>query len=404
MKKYCLVAHNAVGAVFPEIPRCFGGIETGAWTLARGLAVLPSREVTLHVLHTRRLPRMQAEGVQLSCRVEPFREIRRAVSTSAGLRSPFRFFRPSMLWQMPLLAMTWPFRERDLPPFSVEPELAKLDCDAYVAFGISPDSARVVATARATQRPVVVSLQSNADIPDCPLNENAGVPDWQMRMFREATAFVCQSDWQQQRLLEITGRQSVLLPNPIGPEFLTPARQSREHVLWIGRADTFHKRPLLALEIARELPDVPFLFVMNPLDPLTQEKVESTKPDNVTIIPQIRFPEMPELFSRSKLFLSTGAKEQEGFPNVFLQAAATGTPIVSMHDFDSFLTRTTAGVVTGEDPATAAEAIRRLLENPGESVDFQKVETELRARYGINEVCRQLDELLTRLLQEFPNA
>jgi glycosyltransferase involved in cell wall biosynthesis len=63
------------------------------------------------------------------------------------------------------------------------------------------------------------------------------------------------------------------------------------------------------------------------------------------------------MFGRSRLFLSTGSADYEGFPRVLLQATAAGKPIVSLDDFDGFIRASRAGTVTGCDVEEAAREI-----------------------------------------------
>ena len=68
----------------------------------------------------------------------------------------------------------------------------------------------------------------------------------------------------------------------------------------------------------------------------------------------------------SRLFLSTGSQEYEGFPNVLLEAAASGTPILSLEDFDNFLEQSHAGLALGGSLESAAQALNRLYESETE--------------------------------------
>ena len=162
-------------------------------------------------------------------------------------------------------------------------------------------------------------------------------------------------------------RSSVVIPNPVdGERFLrgVPSEESRTEVLWIGRYDRHHKRPHLVLEVAQLCPNIPFHLVINRSDPQVEREIRSSCPANVRISDYIPGNEIPSAFRAARLFLSTGSNAFEGFPNVLLEAAASGTPIVSLEDFDGFLSDSNAGVATGNDTALLAARVRELWEMP----------------------------------------
>jgi glycosyltransferase involved in cell wall biosynthesis len=115
---------------------------------------------------------------------------------------------------------------------------------------------------------------------------------------------------------------------------------------------------MLAIDIAKRCPEIPFLLVMNPRDPAEEARVRAAAPPNVTIRDHVPPPEMPALMAASLAMLNTSSLE--GFPNTFLQAAAARVPIVSLLVGDRFLAQSGAGVVCHGDIEKAASELRRL--------------------------------------------
>lgn len=405
MPSICFVAHNAVPAVFPGHGETIGGIETGAWTIAREMARQSHSPVFLYLRHHKPLPVSEKQGVRIVVRVEPWRGIRNDVADCIETGSGFpklKRFRWGLLWRGPLLLLTRPFRARDLPPMTVESELARVPCDVYVAFGVSAEVSRVIATARSLGRQVILLLQSNLDVPHAggklPAGVSAATAEF---VLREADVIIGQSPLQADRVLEFCGRRIEWRPPPIDLEaWRRSSTDQREYVLWVGRADCFHKRPRLCLELARRLPDVPFLMVMNKFDPEIEREIKAEQPPNVDIRSCVPFEQMPQVFGGALAFLSTSSDEYEGFPNVLLQAAATETPIVTMHDFADFVQGSGAGVVTGEQIDRVESALRSIADTDNVRRPRPDVMRHLAEAHDISAYCRWLEAAASAAMQK----
>ncbi len=141
----------------------------------------------------------------------------------------------------------------------------------------------------------------------------------------QADAVFVQTPEQQALLRERFGRDGVVIPNPIDL-VQWDSRKNRpideeftgglsQFVLWIGRAESIHKRPQVLLEIARLCPEVPFLMILNPRDPAVDAATRRQAPPNVRIVSQVPFPSMPALFSAStcvcEQFVAGGVSERD---------------------------------------------------------------------------------------------
>ncbi|WDQ17373.1 glycosyltransferase family 4 protein [Rhodopirellula sp. P2] len=359
----------------------FGGLETAMWTLARHLARETDME-PICFLETDRPQNgstpwpLEVEGVTLDISVNRFRAIRHAVGECIDTESQrIQRFSPHLLWQLPLLAVTRPFRSRDPIDSHPDPRLVGKSIDAWISFGVSSSSSRVVATATMEHTPSFVCVRSNAGLEDGLATDteyrNECGESSSARRFAllRSDHVVCQSQWQVDRLKQLFDRDGLLSRNPIQreewqPPFPMPAPEPFTQpfdVLWIGRYDDFHKRPLLMLEAAKKLPQLSFKMITNPFDPDIESRVRREAPENVELIDRIPFAQMPAVFAAAKLFVSTGSREHEGFPNVLLQAAASHTPIVSLSDHDDFLARSGAGVGCNESMETLTQSIEEQL-------------------------------------------
>lgn len=380
--RIAIVALNAYPAVNPQAGKAIGGLETFAWLLARGLATRPGHEVQFLVRPTSKPAHSVVEQVSIVADVEPLRPWRLEVSSNLDLLPRFPWLRlkrirPSLLWQVPVLGLSRMLGGRQ-PELDVRVQrlLEQAKPSLVLTLGVGDSSAAVVRTAAAMQIPSLLWLQSNADV-DTRFQEQSdyvdpyGVTSADARASWQADRIICQTRWQQQQVRELLKRESELIPNPLDATRFPvgdPSPAGRAGVLWIGRYDRHHKRPQLALEIARKCPRIPFRMVINRGDPVVEAEIRSQAPPNVQIINYLSRDEMPAAFRKARLFLSTGSAAYEGFPNVLLEAAASGTPIVSMEDFDEFLTRSQCGIL-GTNVEVTAKAVMLLTGLEGEWVN-----------------------------------
>jgi glycosyltransferase involved in cell wall biosynthesis len=380
--RIAIVALNAYPAVNPQAGTAIGGLETFAWLLARGLATRPGHEVQFLVRHTANPTARVVEQVQIAADVEPLRPWRLDVSHDIEVLPKFpwlrfKHLRPSLLWKVPVLGLVRAVGgRRPALDLRVQQLLEQMKPDLVLTLGAGDSSAAVVRAAAALKIPSLLWLQSNADLdPQFQVNPNFvdpyGVTSADARASWQADRIICQTRWQQQRVFELLNRDSEVIPNPLDATRFPvgdPSPWSRQGVLWIGRYDRHHKRPHLALEIAKQCPRIPFRMVINRGDPAVEAEIRAQAPPNVQIIDYLSRDEMPKAFREARLFLSTGSSAYEGFPNVLLEAAASGTPIVSMDDFDEFLTRSQCGIL-GTNAEVTAKAVMLLTGLEGEWVN-----------------------------------
>jgi glycosyltransferase involved in cell wall biosynthesis len=347
--RVCFTALNAYPLFDARATAPVGGMETRACTLARGLAAQRGFDVQF-VVEAPWWFRSREADITVWNHGDGFESLRRDVAQSVERIGGFpwmrvRRWRASLAWQLPLLAVLRLIRGRRRHPFWPAPIYRQIKADVHCCFGVSATSATVIASSLAADRPSILFLAANSDLDA----RHASQPDFVDRngvsssaalfCLRKASIVVAQQETQRQLLRERFERDCALLPGAIdlaawdaGAAQMNAAALSlpRRYVLWIGRADDFHKRPALCLAVARKLPEVCFVMILNRANAAVERAIHAEKPANVTIIESVRFAEMPVVMSRAAALLSTSAADQEGAPNVFLQAAAARVPIVSL--------------------------------------------------------------------------
>ncbi|MCA9080246.1 MAG: glycosyltransferase family 4 protein [Planctomycetaceae bacterium] len=364
MPEVTFVALHALPAIDPSVPGIFGGTETRAWTFARALARDPEWKVNFAVRP--RPPQSAYHGVHIERIRNPLYEVRLHVSQCLERTPRFPYVKLirwswHLLWEAPLLVITRPFRRRIDDDCGPLPDFVDLPGDVLITFGVHVDSVRTVAAGKQTGRPVILVLGADSDVDERYATETddrdpyGNRADVCRRALLDADAIIAQTPQQATLLQQRFGRHATVISNPIDADLWQqqsaaplPNRistlQDSGYVLWIGRADRFHKRAIEGLEVAIRLPEIPFVMVLNPREADVLEEVHRRRPANLHLIPQVRFDEVASLFRNARVFMNTSAPAHEGFPNTFLQAAISGVPICSLEYGDDFLNRYGAGV------------------------------------------------------------
>jgi len=211
---------------------------------------------------------------------------------------------------------------------------------------------------------------------------------------RRVDRVIVQHEHQARLLRENYGREGILIPNcydaPAG------ARADRQgYVLWVATLRD-SKRPEMALEVARRLPQYRFVMVGGPdVGKRGEEKARAIR-DAAAKVPNVDFrgyvplEETERLFNGARVFLNTSA--YEGFPNTFLQAWARGMPTVGTVDVglrrpDGLLAYDYVG-----DAEDAASRVHRLMsDDVAWQHAAQRVATHHRETHSVGAVLDQYE-------------
>ncbi len=135
--------------------------------------------------------------------------------------------------------------------------------------------------------------------------------------------------------------------------------------LWVSNIRRL-KRADILLSVASELPQLAFHMVGGAVrsDPDLFEHVRSQARQvaNVTFHGALPYAETSALYGRARVFVNSS--EMEGFPNTYLQAWASGTPVVAFFDPDGLIARHGLGAAV-RTQAEMLDAIRTLSQDEG---------------------------------------
>jgi glycosyltransferase involved in cell wall biosynthesis len=177
-----------------------------------------------------------------------------------------------------------------------------------------------------------------------------------------AQAHLLQNDRQVAMLKQGYGFTGTIIRNPIDIQPQYPRPSSPKSILWVGKSDERVKRPSLVFELARRLPHVPFVIIMNQglpdIHKICLQAAQSIP--NVTLIERVPFEEVERYYAATRLFVNTSAFE--GFPNTFLQAAKYGVPVIATAvDPGGMLSEHGCGISCGNDFERFVESVQLLI-------------------------------------------
>lgn len=207
--------------------------------------------------------------------------------------------------------------------------------------------------------------------------------------FRQASALICQNDVDAANLQRTTGLTSTVIRN--ATRLPIPGRPKEETILWAARSSAI-KQPTLLLRLAQEMPEKQFVMICPPAEGDTryEELVRRAEAiPNIQFLRRVAYQDIGAYFERARVFVCTS--DGEGFPNTYVQACQSRTPIVSFKvNPDDFLNRNQCGFCANGDWQAFADTIRKVMD------------ADLGAAWGAN--ARRYVEThhdITRIIEEY---
>jgi glycosyltransferase involved in cell wall biosynthesis len=219
-------------------------------------------------------------------------------------------------------------------------------------------------------------------------------------------AFLCQNEYQREKLAALfPGKPVHVLHNAVvvAEDAAAPLpRAERRYVAWLGVFRYGKNLPLL-FRIAQELPAVKFRVAGMPdrvVDQATLDAVNGLRHlPNVELIGYVRRADVQRFLSEATMLLCTS--DFEGFSNVFLEAFAVGTPVMTRRqvDPDSIVVRHTLGA-SAEDELALAKSVKAFWDMDANEYNAltRRCQTYVKANHSPTAKARELIAALTPLV------
>lgn len=175
---------------------------------------------------------------------------------------------------------------------------------------------------------------------------------------RHVSAIVAQTEKQQSLLKANHYLESTVIKNGFYIKDISELK-NKSTILWVSRSVEM-KRPWLFVELAKRLPDEKFIMIMPGINETTSKvKKLIENLDNFKFIEHVPFFDIQCYYDNAKLFVNTS--EYEGFPNSFIQACLSGTPILSFNvNPDNIINEYNLGCYCNDDIEEAVNFIKSL--------------------------------------------
>ncbi len=218
------------------------------------------------------------------------------------------------------------------------------------------------------------------------------------RALRKATCVFVQNRDDGNELLKTAGVTSIFIPN--GHRIEPAPDTQRDNILWVGRSAAF-KQPRRFLELASRFPNEKFVMICRPATGDTEYpklQKQAAEIPNLTFYTEVNFTEMDRFFATAKIFINTS--DAEGFPNTFIQAARTATPILTWQiNPDQFLTRHQCGLACGGSMEKLSQGLTFLLENQRYIELGQNGLNYVRQHHDIATIANRYKEILRQIVK-----
>lgn len=242
--------------------------------------------------------------------------------------------------------------------------MRRADADVYYASCAGGMLGQIAMFCRAHGKAFLFRVASDADCaPDTLLIRRWYWRDRTLYEYglKRAAGVLAQSEKQRRLLRENFGVKSVVAPLLVESACSPRSFAERDiEALWVSNLRPL-KRPDILMELARAEPRTSFHMVggagVGESQFFEATRLQASALPNVMFHGPLAYGEASALYSRARVFVNTS--DIEGFPNTYLQAWASGAPVVAFFDPDGAISREGLGVAV-RSLGEMVEAVRCL--------------------------------------------
>ena len=330
---------NAAALYYPQAESFIGGAEVDSYMIAQMCHELGHQVEVVITISDRAKGTWEHEGILLH-------------NSTVGNSSGFTWIRK--LWQL----------------------IRSLDRKIWFTKIISPVSALLGLYCMLFRRILIYKAANERDLL---LALGKGEYSFKQRVYFHLTrmgtkVYIAQNDNQLQaaaRWFDKPGRKLLKIPNTHRPVAVTiRPLEEREYILWVGHLKAF-KGPEVVMQLAKAIPEQRFVMIAASKDTpeAGQYRTEIAPIPNIELIENVAFSDMSSYFSRALVLVNSSISE--GFPNTFLQAFQTLTPLATTGiDPDGMIVRAGLGKVAA-DVEELANWLQDLRDQPEQYKEMQ---------------------------------
>ena len=183
-------------------------------------------------------------------------------------------------------------------------------------------------------------------------------------------------------------------------------RKREEHtLLFVGRLSPVKRLDMLLGVVARvrkSIPNVKLRIIGRDWGVKAQliELIDQLKiKDNVELCGEMSFHELIEHYNRAKVFVNTS--DSEGFPNTFIQACKSATPILSLNvNPDGFLDKFSCGLNCNGQSDRLSQGLKFMLEKDRYIELGRNARKYAQNNHNIEKVIEQYKKVFTKLIHK----
>lgn len=211
--------------------------------------------------------------------------------------------------------------------------LSKTNADIYYQRCAARDTGVIALFCLVKRKKFVFSLASDKDVDGTFIKHSTFFEQKSYKFgIKRANCIIAQSEYQQDMVREVYNRDSFLIKNAHPMDHFHPREDKLPIVLWVGTIKPEWKQPELFLKLAEELPEINFQMVggaSTNKEYFYHIKKRALGIPNLDFCGFIPYTSINSIFASASVFLNTSSVE--GFPNTFIQAWGSRTPVISLN-------------------------------------------------------------------------